>query len=197
VPVSLRKRGLIVWFCLLGAASPAIAQQFGIGASYGWYNDVEHGFHMGGFHSPEWEGWVGARLGEDIVVRLTYGSMRVAGDNVGQIVDAPSGPTVMPPYLDRVQFVSVDASYLLSTGPLTSGLFAGIGGYGIRPEEVSPELNPLRDQREKVLGLRFGVDGDLHIYRGVSLVGRLTYHAIFSDTKRSLIVTSVGTAFHF
>jgi hypothetical protein len=41
------------------------------------------------------------------------------------------------------------------------------------------------------------VDGDLHIYRGVSIVGRLTYHAIFSDTKRSLLVTSVGTAFHF
>jgi hypothetical protein len=127
--------------------------------------------------------------------------MRVLGDNVGQEITPPQGspvpPFLMPAYRDRLQFVSLDVSYLLTQGPLTTGFFAGIGGYGIRPEEVSPEFDPFRDQRERVIGIQVGVDGDLHIYRGFSLVGRATYHAIFSDTKRSLLVTSVGTAFKF
>ena len=103
--------------------------------------------------------------------------MRIPGDNVGSLSHRQPGRD-MPSYLDRVQFVSLDVSYLAIQGPLTSGFFAGIGGYGIRPEEVSPELDPYRDQRERVIGLRVGVDGDLHIYRGLSLVGRLTFHAI-------------------
>jgi hypothetical protein len=203
VRVSNRKRALLVGLLLLGAASSGFAQQFGIGASYGWYNDVEDGFHLDGFHSPEWEGWAEAKLGEDIVLRLTYGSMRVSGDNVGQVIQVsstpggPVTPVVMPEYLDKLQYISLDVSYLLSQGPLTSGFFAGIGGYGIRPEEVSPELDPYRDQRERVIGLRVGVDGDLRIYRGLSLVGRLTYNAIFTDTNRSLLVTSVGAVYRF
>jgi hypothetical protein len=203
VPVSIRKRGVVLWLLLLGAASPSLAQQFAVGASYGWFNDVEDGFHLDDFHSPAWEGWVQAKLGDEIVLRLTYGHMRVLGDNVGKVITpppgspVPPGSLVMPPYRDRLQFVSLDVSYLLTQGPLVTGIFAGVGGYGIRPEEVSPDLDPFRDQRERVVGLQFGVDGDLHIYRGFSLVGRATYHAIFSEGKRSLLVTSVGTAFKF
>ncbi len=103
----------------------------------------------------------------------------------------------MPEYRDRLQFVAVDVSYLVTQGPITSGFFAGIGGYGIRPESVSTELDPFRDQRERVIGVRVGVDGDLHLYRGLSMVGRLTYHAIFSDAKRSLLVASVGALYRF
>lgn len=193
------KLGLSVCASLLAlaVASPGLAQQFGVGASYGWYNDVENGFHFNDFHSPEWEGWLETKLGEDIVLRLTYGTMRIPGDNVGSLIVIGNSDVVMPSYLDRVQFVSLDVSYLAIQGPLTSGFFAGIGGYGIRPEEVSPELDPYRDQRERVIGLRVGVDGDLHIYRGLSLVGRLTFHAIFTDTNRSLLVTTVGATYRF
>jgi hypothetical protein len=196
VRVSIRKLFVVAWLLLEGAAAPCLAQQFAVGASYGWFNDVEHGFHLDEFHSPEWEGWVQAKLGEEIVLRLTYGHMRVLGDNVGQQVPPGSG-VVMPPYRDRLQFVSLDVSYLLTQGPLTTGFFAGLGGYGIRPESVSPELDPFRDQRERVIGIRVGVDGDLHVYRNFSLIGRATYHAIFSESKRSLLVTSIGTAFKF
>jgi hypothetical protein len=192
--VPIRKLGFAVGMVLF-AASPLVAQQFAVGASYGWFNDVESGFHFDDFHSPEWEGWVQTKLGEEVVFRLTYGSMRVLGDNVGHEVGPV--PVVMPEYRDRIQYVAGDISYVLPMGPFTSGFFAGIGGYGVRPEEVSPELDPYRDQRERVIGIRVGAEGDLRVYGRFSLIGRLTYHALFTDTKRSLLVASFGALYRF
>jgi hypothetical protein len=130
-------------------------------------------------------------------VRVTYGKMRILGDNVGQVVDIGGVPVVMPEYRDRLQYFTLDVSYFLRMGPLTSGLFAGIGGYGIRPESISPELDFARDQRERVFGWNAGADGELHLYRGLAMVGRVTVHGILSETKRYLLVTSVGLVYRF
>ncbi len=192
-----RKKILLLILPLAAVAVPAGAQQFGIGGSYGWYNDVEEKWSLSGFHSPNWEAWVEAGLGEDILARLTYGTMRVPGDNVGQDVVVDGETVPMPDYRDRINYLTADVSYLFWEGPFTSGIFAGVGGYSIRPDSISPEFDPYRDNRERVFGLNAGVDGTLHVYRGLSFVGRLTFHGIFSQTDRSLLVASVGAVYRF
>jgi hypothetical protein len=206
VPLSVRKlRFAVIAVAALAVAPAARAQQFGIGATYGWFNDVEDEFRLQNFRSPNWEAWLEMKLSEDAVLRATYGRMRVPGDNVGKVVSVPppgapvppGSGLVMPEYLDRIQYVTVSVSYLLSQGPVTTGLFGGVGGYGIRPESVSPTLDPFRDQRERVFGWHAGVEGDVRIARGFSFVSRVTFHGIRSETRRSLLTGSVGALYRF
>jgi hypothetical protein len=197
VAVRTLERAGILAILVLSFAATSRAQQFGVGATYGWYNDVEHSFTLDGFHSPVWEGWLEMRVGDDALVRATYGRMKIAGDNVGQPVGGFGTPVTMPYYLDRLDYVTVSGSYLFIDGPVTTGAFGGIGGYSIRPEEVSPGLDPFRDQRERVFGWHVGVDGTVRIYHGLSLVGRTTFHGILSTGHRSLLVTSFGAVYRF
>ena len=192
------RKFLIALAVLAAAFAPhAAAQQFGIGATYGWFNDVEDEFRLQNFHSPNWEGWLETRLSEDTILRATYGWMRVRGDNAGEQLVVSGAPVVMPEYRDKIQYVTVSVSYLLSQGAVTSGLFAGLGGYGIRPESVSPTLDRFRDQRERVFGWHAGVEGDVRIARGLSVVSRLTFHGIRSESRRSLLTGSVGAVYRF
>jgi len=195
--VANRMRVLLLGLVAIGAARAICAQQFGVGATYGWYNDIEKTFQLGNFRSPAWEGWLETRLDQNISLRLAYGNMHVPGDNVGQVVGPPESPLVMPDYRDRIQYVSLSVTYLFWEGPFTSGIFGGIGGYSIRPDSISPEFDPFRDARERVFGFNAGVDGSLRVARQISIVGRLTYHGILSQTKRSLLVASAGAEFRF
>ncbi len=197
VPVSIRIRGLSLGLLALSLGSPALAQQFGVGATYGWFNDVEHTFRLENFRSPAWEGWIESRLGEEASLRVTYGALHAPGDNVGQTVGPSESPIVMPEYRDRIQYITLSVSYLFRDGPLTTELFAGIGGYGIRPESISPAADPFRDARERVFGWHAGVDGSLHLSGGFSLVGRVAFHGIQSQTRRSLLIASTGAAYRF
>jgi hypothetical protein len=194
-----RNRILLLASALAGLAIAAPAQQFqfGVGGSYGWYNDVERQWSLSAFHSPNWEAWLEAGLGEDVLLRGTYGTMRVQGDNVGQLVDIDGEMLPMPDYRDRIGYFTADVTYLFWEGPFTSGIFGGVGGYSIRPEEISPEFDPFRDNREIAFGLNAGVDGTLHVYRGFSLVGRAAFHGIFSQTNRSLLICSLGAVYRF
>ena len=188
---------LAVWVLVLSAALPAAAQQFAVGATYGWWNDIEGQFKLQEFHSPNWEGWVQTQLGEDVVVRATYGWMRVIADNAGDKLIVNGSPVVMPQYRDKVQYVTASVSYLLLQGPLTSGIFGGVGGYGIRPDSVSPALDPYRDQRERVFGWHAGVEGDVRVYRGISIMLRSTIHGILSTSNRTILTASVGALYRF
>ncbi|HEY7112424.1 MAG TPA: outer membrane beta-barrel protein [Thermoanaerobaculia bacterium] len=193
----LRRKGFLAAVVVLAAAAPSRAQQFGVGASYGWNNDVEHSFKLENFHSPAWEGWLEMRVADDALVRATYGRTKIGGDNVGEVFSVGGAPVAMPFYRDRLDYLTVGASYLFLDGPVTTGAFAGIGGYSIRPEEVSPGLDPFRDQREKVFGWHVGVDGSVRVVRGLSVVGRATFHGILATSHRSILMTSLGAAYRF
>jgi hypothetical protein len=179
---------------LAGAAS---GQQWGIGAAYGWFNDLEHNFRLDKFHSPNWEAWVETRLAPDVFVRLTYGDMKLHGDNVGRSVVINGAPVRIPDYRDHVRYVTLGASYLFVEGPFTTALVAGVGGYAVRPESISPVLDRFRDNRERVFGVHVGAEGDLKVYRGLGVNAKLTYHAIFSETRRSILVASTGLTYRF
>ena len=56
--------------------------------------------------------------------------------------------------------------------------------------------NPYADARETALGLHVGVEGDFKILKRLSLVGRITFHYIRSDSRRSLLSAAAGAAIH-
>jgi len=197
VPVALKRTGFLAAVVLLALAAPSRAQQFGAGASYGWYNDVHHEFKLDNFHSPVWEGWLEMRVADDALVRVTYGRTKIGGDNAGQTIDVGGTPVTMPFYRDQLDYVTASGAYLFLDGPVTTGIFGGIGGYSIRPESVSPELDPFRDQRERVFGWHVGVDGSVRVVRGLSVVGRVTYHGILATGHRSILITSLGAGYRF
>jgi len=198
VTVSVPRRGILLFAIALSLGTFAFAQQFEIGATYGWVNDVTHDWALGNFQAPNWEGWAAARIEEGAVARLTFGSLRMPGSNVGTVIPQGGGSSVvMPPYRDQVGFATLDVSYLFLQGPMTCGIFAGIGGYKLSPQGVPPEFTAYEDPRQTVFGWNAGVEGYLHLYRGLAGVGRLTFHNIFADTRRYLLEASVGAAYRF
>jgi hypothetical protein len=196
--VSVPRRGILLSAIALSFAPRALAQQFEIGATYGWVNDVTHEWNLGSFQAPNWEGWAAARIEEGAVTRLTFGSLRIPGSNVGAVIPQANGSSsVMPSYTDHLGFVTLDVSYLFLQGPMTCGIFAGIGGYKLSPQNVPPEFTAYEDPRQTVFGWNTGVEGYLHLYRGLAGVGRVTFHAVFTQTRRYLLEASVGAAYRF
>ncbi|MGH9315777.1 MAG: hypothetical protein ACRD1P_01525, partial [Thermoanaerobaculia bacterium] len=72
----------------------------------------------------------------------------------------------------------------------------GIGGYRIRPDATAPAAAPPGEIAETAFGFHVGVDGDFRFVKHASLVIRLTYHGILSQSKRSLFVAGAGVAIH-
>lgn len=193
----LRKRGLFLGALALSFASALRAQQFGVGVTYGWVNDVTHEWALDNFHTRVWETWFDARLEDNVLTRASFGSISSNGANVGAPVVVNGSPVTMPFYKTEIGYITLDASYVFRMGPFYSGLFGGIGGYRIRPDAISPVLDSFTEPEETVFGWNTGVDGELHLYRGLSAVGRVTFHGILSENRRYLLVTSIGAVYRF
>ena len=195
--MSIRKR-LQITVVLLGIlAAPAAAEDWAVGASIGLVNDVERSFRLDEFHPRDGNAWVDFQLEERVILRGTFGSMKVNGDNAGRSATVGGSAVVLPDLRTRIDYVTVGASYQFWEGDYTSGIFGGIGGYKINPDPVPQEITNLRDRNETVLGWHFGVDGDLRVFSRLSIVGRLTYHYLVSESKRSLLAASAGAVFRF
>ena len=183
---------------LLGALTvPAVAEDWAIGASLGLVNDVERSFRLDDFHPHDGNAWVDFQLEDRVILRGTAGSMEVNGDNAGLTATVGGVPVVLPDLKTRIDYVTVGVSYQFWEGDYTSGLFGGIGGYKINPDPVDEEITNFRDRNETVFGWHFGVDGDLRILSRLSIVGRITYHYVVSESKRSLLSANAGAVFRF
>lgn len=179
------------------SVAPALAQDWGVGASIGLVNDVEHRIRLDGFDPRENSAWVDFRLEERVVLRGTFGTMRTKGSNAGSTAVIDGSPVVLPDLKVRINYVDVAVSYQFWEGDFTSGLFGGIGGYRIDPDHVDRLVADFRDPKETVFGFHAGVDGDLRVVSRLSIVGRMTFHKLFSDVNRSLLTASIGAAFRF
>jgi hypothetical protein len=180
-------------------ALPALSQDWGIGVSYGLANDVERQFRLDEFDPPDVTAWVDYRLEDQVLLRGTFGSMKVDGDNAGRSFSVQPGmpPAPLPDLRTRIDYATVGVSYEFWDGSYTSGLFGGIGGYKVNPDPAPPELANFRDHHETVFGWHVGVDGDLRILARLSLVGRITFHKIRSETGRSLLNAGAGLLYRF
>ena len=183
---------------LLGALTvPAFAEDWAIGASLGLVNDVERSFRLDDFHPRDANVWVDFQLEDRVLLRGTFGSMEVNGDNAGLNVNAGGTPVVLPDLRTKLDYATVGVSYQFWEGDYTSGIFGGIGGYKINPDPVDEEITNFRDRNETVFGWHFGVDADVRVVSRLSIVGRITYHYVVSESKRSLLSANAGAVFRF
>jgi len=195
--VSIRK-SLGIAALLLGiVAAPALAEDWAVGASIGLTNDVERSFRLDEFHPRDGNAWVDFRLEERVILRGTFGSMKVNGDNAGRAGVVGGNAVVLPDLRTRMDYATVGVSYQFWEGDYTSGVFGGIGGYKVNPDPSPQDITNFRDRNETVLGWHFGVDGDLRVLTRLSIVGRITFHYVVSESKRSLLAANIGAAYRF
>ncbi len=176
---------------------PAAAEDWAIGASLGVVNDVERTFRLDDFHPRDGNAWVDFQLEDRVILRGTAGSMKVNGDNAGLTATVGGSPVVLPDLKTRIDYVTVGVSYQFWEGDYTSGIFGGLGGYKINPDPIDEDITNFRDRNETVFGWHFGVDGDLRVLSRLSIVGRITYHYVVSESKRSLLSANAGAVFRF
>jgi hypothetical protein len=197
VLVSIR-RILGIAFVLVGIlAVPALAEDWAVGASLGVVNDVERSFRLDEFHPRDGNAWVDFRLEDRVILRGTFGSMKVNGDNAGRTAVVGGNAVVLPDLRTRMDYATVGVSYQFWEGDYTSGIFGGIGGYKVNPDPSPQDITNLRDRNETVIGWHFGVDGDLRVLTRLSIVGRITFHYVVSESKRSLLAANIGAAYRF
>ncbi|MEO8347634.1 MAG: hypothetical protein ABI610_01885 [Acidobacteriota bacterium] len=195
--MSIRKIFSIAVLAAGTLAGSASAEDWGVGASIGLVNDVERRFRLDEFDSGDFNGWIDFRLEERVILRGTLGTMETRGDNAGRIVEIDGDDVVLPELDVRIDYATIGASYQFWEGDYTSGVFGGIGGYKVNPDPTSQDITNFRDFHETVFGWHIGVDGDLRILARLSIVGRITFHKIRSETARSLLTANAGAVFRF
>jgi hypothetical protein len=195
--LSIRKILSIVLTAAGALCAPAFAEDWGVGASLGLVNDVERRFRLDEFDPRDANGWVDFRLEDHVILRGTFGSIKTSGDNAGRVVEIDGEDVVLPELDVRIDYATLGASYTFWEGDYTSGVFGGIGGYKVNPEPTDEDITNLRDFHETVFGWHLGVDGDLRVFSRLSLVGRITFHKIRSETGRSLLTANAGAVFRF
>ena len=180
-------------------AAPASAQTFGVGGTIGVVNDIEHHFHWEDFQSKDWNLFLEAEVQPKVIFRVTYGTLRVKGENAGTVVTPPgsTSPVTLPDLTEDIHYATAGVSYEFFEGIYTSGIFAGIGGYKIEPDDVPAEIANYRDNRETVFGWHFGVDGGFQVIKHLFVNGRLTFHSINSTFGRSLLTAGAGVTYRF
>ena len=195
--MSIRKcLGIVVALAAIRAV-PVLAEDWAVGASVGVVNDVERSFRLDDFHPRDGNAWVDFRLEDRVILRGTFGSMKVNGDNAGRSAGVGGSAVILPDLRTRIDYATVGVSYQFWEGDYTSGVFGGIGGYKVNPDPSPQDITNFRDRNETVLGWHFGVDGDLRVLSRLSIVGRITYHYLVSESKRSLLAANVGAAYRF
>ncbi len=184
---------------ILLAAAPALAQSINVGAAIGLVNDVSDRVHIDEFEPRDLNAWVDYEVQDKVVVRATLGRLRMKGVNAGRVVTPElfSPSITLPDLTNQVDYGTIGVSYEFVERGYTSGLFAGLGGYTIRPDAVDPSVANYRDPRETVFGWHVGVDGGVRLVSRLSLMVRLTYHNIRSSSGRSLVTANAGFAYRF
>ncbi len=171
---------------------------WGVGGSLGLANPVEHEFKIDQFKGGDANLWVQYELEEKVVLRATVGSLIAKGFYAGRTVSLGNGSLATAPDLkSRVDYGVVSVSYDFRESAWTSGLFAGLGVYRIRPESVAPEFAPYQDRREKVWGAHVGVDTDVRLWKTLSLLGRITLHFPQSEKRREILIAGAGLLYRF
>lgn len=195
---SLLPLSFVVAAALVVPAATVRAQSFGVGGSAGIVNDVDpYSEAFQGFKWGEATGWFEYRMEKYTVLRLTYGSMWTQQSASQSVVPTSEGDVTLPKLDENIQYGIVSVDYLFWEGFFTSGLFGGVGWYGIRPDPVPPGVEAYADEHENVFGWHAGVDGDFQVMRQLSVVLRFTYHNIAAHPHRQFVNADGGVVFRF
>ena len=199
--MSLHKKVKLAGVVAFLAAGPLFAQSstIGVGATIGLVNDIGGRFHVDEFKSKDVNIWADYEVQEKVLVRAMLGTLKVKGANAGKDVTlTDGGPRVtLPDLTEHIDYATLGVSYEFSEGGYTSGIFAGFGGYKVRPDSAPAEVANYRDQRETAFGWHGGVEGGMQIVSRLSFLVRLTYHNIRSESGRSLLTANAGFGYRF
>jgi hypothetical protein len=170
-----------------------------IGAAAGVVNDVKGTFRIDGFDHYDFNIWGDYVTEDKVAIRATIGQMKVRGSQSGdQVSLTPGGPTVtLPEFTDRINYGTIGASYEYFEGDFTSGLFAGIGVYRVKPDTLDPIYQAFQDPSHTAFGWHFGADASFRIVSKLSLLLRLTYHYTTVDPRRQLLSATGGFTYRF
>jgi len=189
------KRWLLGGVAACALVKPAGAQMFaagtqlfGLGATYGSVNDISHSFKLSGYKPSEYTVFFDYRFDHQALLRFTYGSMWTQQSLVGQTING----TFVPSAKERVNYITVDASYLFGQDFYTGGIFGGIGGYGYNPEPMPAGFEQYQDPSKKYFGFNLGVDGEFRVVKNLGIVLRLTYHNISASPRRQFFNADAG-----
>jgi len=198
--VSLHKKLQLAGVLVFLGAGPLLAQgSIGVGATIGLVNDVGGRFHVDEFKSKDVNLWADYEVQDKVLVRAMLGTLKVKGANAGKDVTPVAGgpPVTLPDLTEHIDYATVGVSYLFAEGGYTSGIFAGFGGYKVRPDSAPADVANYRDQRETAFGWHGGVEGGVQIVSRLSFLARLTYHNIRSESGRSLLTANAGFGYRF
>ena len=198
--MSLQKKLVLAGIVAFLGAGRLLAQgSIGVGSTIGLVNDVGGQFHIDEFKSKDVNIWVDFEVQEKVLARVTLGTLNVKGANAGKdVILVEGGPVVtLPDLTSHIDYATIGVSYLFAEGGYTSGLFAGFGGYKVRPDPAPAEVANYRDQRETAFGWHGGVEGGIQIVSRLSFLIRLTYHNIRSESGRSLLTANAGFFYRF
>lgn len=192
--MAIRIRALLVSAAAILSAMPALAQSWTAGAALGLTEDVSHRFALDELKSRDVSAWISYEAEPEVQLRGTFGSLRTTAANSERLV-APD--LVAPRLTSHIDYATVGVSYEFVTGDYASGIFAGIGGYKVRPDAAPADFEAYRDRSETVFGWHLGVDGSLRIVSRLSGVGRITVHGFRSGGNRTILTTAAGLAYRF
>jgi hypothetical protein len=197
--VSLYKKAGLAGLIAFLFTGPLLAQGLGLGATVGAVNDVGGKFHIDEFKPSDLNFWVDYEAQEKVLVRASYGFLRMKGVNAGKTVTPVEGgpPITLPDLKEDVDYATLGVAYHFAEGGYTSGIFAGFGAYRVRPDTVAEDIANYRDQRETAMGWHAGVEGGVQVVSRLSLMIRFTYHNIRNDAGRSLLTANAGLWYRF
>lgn len=196
--MSTRTRVLIVAVFAAAVAGAAAAQSWTVGAALGVTEDVSHRFALDELKSRDVSAWIQYETQPEVQLRGTFGSLRTTAANSERFVSPNGGPSIVAPRMtSHIDYATLGASYEFVTGDYASGIFAGIGGYKIRPDAAPPGFEAFRDPSRTVIGLHVGADGSVRIVSRLSAVGRLTVHYFKADESRTILTAAGGLAYRF
>lgn len=181
----------------IAIAAGASAQSWTAGAAWGVTEDVSHRFELDHLKARDLSGWIQYETQPEVQLRATFGSLKTTAANSERFVSDGSTTVEVPRLTSHVDYLTLGVSYEFVTGDYASGIFAGIGGYKIKPDAAPPGFEFARDPARTVLGWHLGLDGSVRIVSRLSGVGRLTVHGFQADQRHTILTAQAGLAWRF
>ncbi|HET9793387.1 MAG TPA: hypothetical protein VFS34_02910 [Thermoanaerobaculia bacterium] len=194
----LRFGAVLVLAFAWSAVARAQSSSFGVGASGGIVDAAEREFKFSDFERSDVNVWAQYAVDRQVFLRATLGRMHVAAYNAGQLVVNDGVTATVPDDVrDRIDYGLIATSYDFVESAWTSGLFAGVGIYRVKPGIPPGDLAFAADKEETVFGFHFGVDAQLTIWRTLGILGRVTCHIPQTNPHRVLITADAGVSYRF
>ena len=128
-------------------------------------------------------------LGLQLVFNMEVRRDTLFGVRAGQLDVELASPVLLSPIETELTYLTLSGEYRLSAGYYMSGLFAGIGYYGIDGQNVFED--------DSGIGLGAGTTGDFRLTDRLSLLVEFSAHYADLDYSQFFVMAHVGLMFNF